>query len=277
MSTASFQTLAQHLRERYRDPGVATPHVELNGVLDTMLSHRTVRAYSDRPLPAGLVELLAAVAQSAPSSSNVQACSIVAVEDHDRKSRLSKVAAGQKHVASAPLLLVFVADLSRLRAVANAIGAPAEALDYIETFLVAAIDATLTAQNVTTAAESLGLGCCYIGALRNDPEAVARELALPPGAFAVFGMTIGYPDPDEATGVKPRLPQSVILHRERYRAADPQAFDIYDERILAFRREQGMSELSWTEQSAGRVRGPQSMAGRHRLREILVALGFGLA
>jgi nitroreductase len=105
------------LLARYRDPQLAN-HFDgpaWNAVLDTMLAHRTVRAYRDEPLPPGLLETLIAAAQLAPTSSNLQAWSVVAVQDPDRKARLSELAAGQRHIVDAPLLPVFLADLARLR------------------------------------------------------------------------------------------------------------------------------------------------------------------
>jgi nitroreductase len=247
-----------------------------NAVLDTLLAHRSVRHFSDRALPEGLPELLAAAAQSAPSSSNLQAFSIVAVEDAARRARLAALAAGQHHVAQAPLLLVFVADLARLRAVCAAAGEAAAGLDYLESFIVAVADAAFAAQNALVALESLGLGGCYIGALRNHPRAVAEELGLPPGAFAVFGLTVGYPDPDVATGVKPRLPQPVVLHRERYRPARPEAIAAYDAGARVFRHGQSMPDIAWSRLAAARVRGPESLMGRHTMRETLRAMGFAL-
>jgi nitroreductase len=227
-------------------------------------------------LPDGLVELLVAAAQSAPSSSNLQAFSIVAVKDKARKARLAKLAANQKHVEEAALLLMFVADLARLRHVAVGADEPARGLDYTKSFLVALADAAFAAQNCFIALESLGLGACYIGAMRNHPKEVAEELGLPAGAFVVFGMTIGYPDPEVATGVKPRLPQSVVLHRERY--ALPSAADVtrYDETLHEFRLDQLMSDTAWSKQATRRVRGPESLMGRHVLREVLEGLGFVL-
>ncbi len=227
-------------------------------------------------MPDGLIELLAAAAQSAPSSSNLQAFSIVAIEDKERKARLAKFAAGQKHVEQAPLLMMFVADLARLRQVSVGADEPAGGLDYTESFLVALTDAAFAAQNCFIALESLGLGACYIGAMRNHPGAVAEELGLPAGAFVVFGMTIGYPDPEVETGVKPRLPQSVVLHRERY--APPSAGDVarYDETLREFRLDQSMSDIAWSKQATRRVRGPESLMGRHVLRETLEGLGFAL-
>ena len=64
--------------------------------------------------------------------------------------------------------------------------------------------------------KSLGLSCVYIGALRNNPQEVARIVGLPPGAFGVFGMCVGYASAAGATEVKPRLPQDVVMHRETY-------------------------------------------------------------
>jgi nitroreductase len=270
-----MQRSANPLAARYGAQESPPPlTIPWNATLEMILTHRSIRRYSARPLPDGLVELLAAAAQSAPSSSNLQAFSIVAVEDKARKARLAKLAANQKHVEEAPLLLMFVADLARLRHVAA--DEPARGLDYTESFLVALADAAFAGQNCFIALESLGLGGCYIGAMRNHPKEVAEELGLPAGAFVVFGMTIGYPDPEVATGVKPRLPQSVVLHRERY--ALPSAADVtrYDETLREFRLDQLMSDIAWSKQSTRRVRGPESLMGRHVLREVLEGLGFVL-
>jgi len=252
------------------------PGIPWNPVLETLLTHRSIRRYSKQKLPDGLVELLVAAAQSAPTSSNLQAFSIVAVEDPERKARLAKLAANQRHIVEAPLLLMFVADLARLRSVSAGVGEAGEGLDYTETFLVAVADAAFAAQNVFVALESIGLGACYIGAMRNHPREVAAELGLPPGAFVVFGLTIGYPDPAVETGVKPRLPQSVVLHRERYAAPAPEAIQGYDEVLREFRLDQLMSDIAWSRQAAGRVRSAQTLMGRHALRDTLQSMGFAL-
>jgi nitroreductase len=257
-------------------PGPTAPAIPWNPVLETLLTHRSVRRYSTQPLPDGLLELLVAAAQSAPSTSNLQACSIVAVQDPDRKRRLATLAAGQRHVAEAPLLLMFIADLARLRQVSESVGMTGAGLDYTESFLVAVTDAAFAAQNTIVALESLGLGACYIGAMRNHPAEVAAELGLPQGAFAVFGLTIGYPDPAIDTAIKPRLAQSIILHRERYEPAPQAAIDGYDAAAREFRQGQTMSDTAWSQQAASRIRGPESLMGRHTLRETLQALGFAL-
>ena len=103
----------------------------------------------------------------------------------------------------------------------------------------------LAAQNAVVAAESLGLGTVYVGGLRNRPIEVAAELELPPNAFAAFGLSIGYPDPAVPTAVK-RLPQSLVLHRERYAASDESAaIAAYDATLTAFSQANGIGRTGW--------------------------------
>jgi hypothetical protein len=117
----------------------------------------------------------------------------------------------------------------------------------------------------------------YIGAVRNLPEQIAAELALPPHVFAVFGMSIGYPDPAKETGIKPRLPQSLVLHREQYSVA-PQGDAVggYNATVREFQREQGMRPIDWTQQCFNRVKDAEALRGRDRMREALRNLGFEL-
>ncbi len=187
-----------------------------NGTLDLLLAHRSVRSYLPAPLPEGMLETLGAAAQSASTSSNLQTWSVIAVADPAAKRKLAAVAANQRHVMECPLFLVWLADISRNQRLGDAAGVTMEVMPYLETFFVAGIDAALAAQNAVIAAESLGLSAVYIGALRNDPEEVAAILDLPRGTAGIFGLCVGYANPENLAEVKPRLPQAAILHRERY-------------------------------------------------------------
>ncbi|HMF66582.1 MAG TPA: nitroreductase family protein, partial [Phyllobacterium sp.] len=150
-----------------------------------------------------------------------------------------------------------------------------EGLDYLESFLLAIIDATLAAQNAVVAFESLGLGTCYIGALRNNPMAVAKELALPKEVFPVFGLTVGYPDPAIRTDVKPRLPRSRVFHREQYEAnPDSGDFSAYNKVLRAFQKIQLMPAIDWTEQMSRRIGTKEALKNRDALSGVVKALGF---
>jgi len=248
-----------------------------NEHIAVLLSHRSIRGYRPDALPLGTLQTLIAAAQSAATSSNLQTWSVIAVTDPDKKAALAKVAANQKHIEQCPLFLVWVADISRNQRLGAEEGVTLEVMPYQETFLVAAIDAALAAQNATVAAESLGLSCVYIGALRNNPLEVARIVGLPPGAFGVFGMCVGYASTTAASEVKPRLPQDVVLHHEVYDPSEERAHRAaYDVLMGAFSASNEMTADTWTRRVIGRMGKIAAMGGRDKMVAALHALGFEL-
>jgi nitroreductase len=257
---------------RYGDP--ETVLTVSNAVLELQLAHRSVRRFGPRPVTDDELTALVAAAQSAPTSSNLQAWSVVAVRDPARKARLAWLGGDQGFIEQAPLFLVWIADLGRARRLAERAGAPLDAVAYQESTLISFIDTALAAQNVVVAAASLGLGSVFVGAIRNRPDEVAAELGLPPHTFAAFGLAVGAPDPDEDAAVKPRLPQAAVLHLERYDAATADAhIQAYDARLSAYNGRHGRSG-AWVDRVLDRLAGPQSMAGRHTLRAALARRGL---
>lgn len=263
------------LAQRYRTN--PPERILWNDVIAQLLSHRSVRAFRPDPLPEAIVPTLVAAAQSAATSSNLQTWSVVAVEDSAQRAELAQLAGGQQHIADAPLILLWVADLARAARLAEQAAQPAEGLDYLESFFVAAIDAALAAQNAAIAAESLGLGTVYIGALRNRPEDVARVAGLPAQTGVVFGLVVGWPDEARPAAVKPRLPQAVVLHHGGY-DLDGQGPVVaaYDEDARAFQQEQGQDPVGWSPLVVQRARSIASLNGRQHLKRALRALGFAL-
>jgi hypothetical protein len=170
-----------------------------------------------------------------------------------------------------------VADLARAHLIAADAGVPVEGLSYLESWTVAALDAALAAQNAVIAAKSLGLGTVYIGALRNQPDAVAAIVGLPPHAAIVFGLVVGLLDEQYPAAVKPRLPQQAVLHEGRYRLEEQRPhIAAYDEAALAFQQAQGQAPIGWVQTILNRSRSGASLNGRQRLRAALNALGFPL-
>ncbi|MBL6458514.1 NADPH-dependent oxidoreductase [Belnapia sp. T6] len=246
-----------------------------NETIAGMLAHRSVRAFRPDALPEGTLETLVAAASSAATSSNLQTWSVVAVRDPAKRAAMAAIAGGQKHIEQCPLFLVWLADVSRNARLSEAEGVALEGLPYLEAFLVASVDAALAAQNAVVAAESLGLSTVYIGALRNDVVRVAELLDLPPGAVGVFGLCVGYAAvPGE---VKPRLPQSMVLHHERYDATREQTQRAaYDAVLGEFSARNGMGPDGWTRRVIGRLGAIKAMAGRDKLVAALRAIGFPL-
>ncbi|RYG22657.1 NADPH-dependent oxidoreductase [bacterium] len=240
--------------------------------LGTFLDHRSIRHYADREVPESLVTALIAAAQSASTSSNLQLWSVVTVQDPERRAQMAQLCGDQDHVHKAPWFFAFLADHHRLRHAASKAGEAAEGLGYMEFLLMATIDAALAAERMVCAAEALGLGVCYIGALRNDPGGVRDLLELPNGVFGLFGLCLGYPEKDAE--IKPRLSQPAVWFRERY---DPEPDNNeYDERMQAFYEGQNMrGNRTWSARSGRRV-DRHHLTGREVLRPWLESIGMGI-
>lgn len=151
--TQTVPSPAHAVQQRYRDPDPTEP-AEWNPVLQVLHEHRSVRRYLADPVSDDTLRLLISAAQSAPTSSNLQVWSVIAVRDPARKARLAALAGGQAHIEQAPVLLVFTADFARLRQLAEDHEAPLAGADYLESSYVGFIDAALAAQNAVVAAES---------------------------------------------------------------------------------------------------------------------------
>jgi len=258
-------------RERYgSEPPVGLPD------LGSLLDHRSVRHYADREVDEATVQGLVAAAQSASTSSNLQMWSVVSVQDPARREAMAKLCGDQDHVRNAPWFFAFLADHHRLRHAAAAKGEAAEGLGYTEFLLMATIDAALAAERMTCAAEAIGLGVCYIGALRNDPEGVRELLGLPDGVFGAFGLSVGYParhDDDGGEAIKPRLAQEAVWFREGYDPAPDT--EEYDARMRAFYEREGMrGDRTWSARSGRRV-DRHHLTGREVLKEWLLRIGMG--
>jgi len=248
-----------------------------NDHIALLLSHRSVRGYRPDALPDGTLESLIAAAQSAATSSNLQTWSVVAVHDPAARAAMAKAAGNQKHIEQCPLFLVWCADVSRNARLGEQEGVELPTLPYLETFLVAAIDAALAAQNAVVAAESLGLSTVYIGALRNDPALVSELLGLPAGVMGVFGLCVGHAAPGVTNEVKPRLAQSAVLFHDRYGSAEEPALRAaYDAEMAQFSARHEMGATSWSQRVIARMGRLSAMAGREKLSDILRGLGFAL-
>ena len=276
ISYASSLSKTDALALRYGEDSIPAAGA-WNDAIALLLSHRSIRGYRPDALPVGTLETLIAAAQSAATSSNLQTWSVVAVTDPARKAAIAKLSAGQKHIEQCPLFLAWVADISRNQRLGAEEGVALEVMPYLETFLVAAIDAALAAQNASTAAESLGLSTVYIGAMRNNPKEVAEILGLPQGAMGVFGLCIGYASPEAANEVKPRLPQDAILFHNTYgNPAEPQRRAAYDAKMAAFSARNDMTQDTWSRRVIGRMGKIAALGGRDKLVAALHTMGFPL-
>ena len=208
--------------------GTQAGEVELPAALAALLDRRVARRYRPEPVSDALLDGLLAVAQSAPSKSDLQQYSVVVMRDPARIKRIADWIGTMPWIASAPVFLVWCADMRRGVRLCDLHGMP-HANNNLDTFLNGATDCALAMGQFIAAAELIGLGTCPISYVRSHIEKVTPLLALPAGVFPVAGLTVGWPDGRRPTSM--RLPPSVVVHRERY---DDSAMEgelrAYDER-----------------------------------------------
>ncbi len=266
--------LQEQLDKRY---GPAGPRAETdNPVLDVLLRHRTVRQYLPGVIGEEELALILAAAQSASTSANFQFTSVVVIDDPALRARLAELAGDQQLILDAAVFLVWVADWSRNIALAREHGHTIEATSYLDSTISSIVDVTLSAQNAAVAAESLGYGITFVGALRNNIDSVIELLRLPEWTFPVYGLAIGIPDPDDPADIKPRYGQSVVVHRNTY--TPPAEADVADylDRINAYYREQELPADWVKNRLAGRISTPESLHGRQGIRNTFHRQGFEL-
>lgn len=231
-----------------------------------LLNHRSIRSFRDEAVPEAMLGDILRAAQQASTSSNMQAYSIIRITDPDLRAELAAISGDQHYVETCPEFLVWCADMERLSMAADA-KADREVVSghfsNAEAYTIAVVDTALAAQNAAAAAESFGLGICYIGAIRNDIGKTAALLGLPQRVVPLFGMCIGWPD--QTPLLRPRLPISAVLHENRYDASG-YADDIaaYDADHAAYLKERsgGRQSSGWSEQMRARTSRPPREIGR---------------
>lgn len=220
----------------------------MNEVIQLLQSHRSIRKYTDDEIPQETLNELIKCGQSAATSSFIQACTVIQVEDKAKRDELVVLAGNQPYIASAARFLVFCADMNRHQLTCDMHQAEMQS-GFTEQFITATVDCALFAQNVITAAQSLGIQGVYIGGIRNQIQAVTDLLELPRLVYPVFGMCLGYPAQNPE--VKPRLPLPVVLKKDSYNdESDPATIGEYDEQVREYYRTRtgGNKDTAWSEQ-----------------------------
>ncbi|MBB6443426.1 oxygen-insensitive NADPH nitroreductase [Bacillus benzoevorans] len=235
----------------------------MNQIIETLLSHRSIRHFEDKPLTKEQIETIVTSAQAASTSSYVQAYSIIGVTDYEKKKTLAELSGKQKYVEKNGHFFVFCADLYRLETAGAMENTDVStAIESTEKFMVALIDAALAAQNAAIAAESLGLGICYIGGIRNNLEEVCALLKTPERVIPLFGLAVGYPE--KITDQRPRLPMKNVYHENEYQqnmAEFKEELQQYNVLVSSYyeKRTKGKRTDTWTGQMAGTLRSPSRM------------------
>ena len=192
----------------------------MNDVIRQLLERKSVRVYEDWEIGETEKQMILEAACQAPTAGNQQLYTILDITDQHIKEKLVETCDNQPFIATAKLVLIFCADCKKwYDAFRYADCQPRK--PAVGDLLLAVSDANIAAQNAVTAAESLGIGSCYIGDIMENCEAQRELLNLPEYVFPAAMLVFGYPTEQQKNREKPRRAgMGHIVHENGYRAMD---------------------------------------------------------
>lgn len=245
----------------------------LNSTIEAQLNHRTIRQFKDEEIPNEIFTTLMEVARQTATSMGMQAFSIIRVTDRKVKEEIAKVCK-QDYVANAPELLIFLVDQFRNAQIAKEKGGDATNAADMDCFFQGFTDATIAAQNVVNAAESLELGTVYLGSILNDSEKICELLKLPKLTFPAVGLGIGYPN--QNPDLKPRMDNRFKIFENEYTIFDQYVEQLkdYDEEMSNYYdlRNANQRVDSFTNQVVQKLK--NSLPKRRDILKVIAKQGF---
>lgn len=191
-------------------------------MLNLLSQHRTIRNYTEQTIAPELLNQLLEAACRTSNTGNMQAYSIVVTKDSGIKQQLAPAHFNQTMITQAPVVLTFCADFNRVTTWCKQREAD-PGYDNFQSFMATAIDTLLAAQTFCIAAESEGLGICYLGTTTYNAQEIIDILKLPKLVVPITTITVGYPrNMPEQTD---RLPMEAVIHYETYRDFSPTDID----------------------------------------------------
>jgi nitroreductase len=211
-----------------------------NETMRLLFERSSCRDFLDKKIPADVLRLVLEAGIHAPTAGNLQPYSIIKIEeDSEMKHKLAEMCE-QSFIGKAPVLLLFCIDLHRIGRWASLEVAPFTATSSFRHFWVSFQDTIICAQNICTAADSMGLGSVYIGTVIDKPADIQAMFKLPKEVFPVVLLCMGYPTARPAS--RKKLPVDVVVHSEHYREIEDQ------ELLAAYERKYPDYKLEVTEE-----------------------------
>jgi nitroreductase len=196
-------------------------------ISDFLLNRRTIRKYTSESVSDSLLNEILAMGCRSSTTGNMQVYSIIVTRDESKKKELAPLHFNQKMITEAPIVLTFCADFNRFNKWCKLRKAE-PGYDNFLSFITASIDALFFAQTVSIAAESKGLGICYLGTTTYMAHKIIDVLKLPRGVVPVTTITLGWTA--EIPEQVDRLPLEAVVHNEVYN-------DYSDNDIIRFYKE----------------------------------------
>ncbi|UCE44089.1 MAG: nitroreductase family protein [Candidatus Bathyarchaeota archaeon] len=199
-----------------------------NQTLKLLIERASCRSFSPKKIASDILRPILSAGIHAPTGGNLQPYSIIKIENDETKQKLAEMC-GQDFIGKAPVLLLFCIDWRRIERWAKLEIAPFTATSSFPHFWISFMDTIICAQNICTAADSLGLGSVYIGTILEFFSEIQDMFQLPKGVFPVVLLCLGYPKAEPLP--RKKLADQVIVHAERYHEIEDQKLtDAFNEK-----------------------------------------------
>ncbi len=189
-------------------------------------NHASVRNFTRRIVDETIIKDIFEATIRASNTGNMQLYSVILSTQPKIKNELLPLHFNQKMVQEAPLVFTFCADVNRFSQWCRQRGTE-PCYDNFLWFSTALVDTVLAAENAALAAESKGLGICFLGTTMYNAEEISKVLNLPQGVVPVVTMAAGYPEEQPTGELTERLPFEAVVHFEKYRQYTPEQIDEY--------------------------------------------------
>lgn len=221
--------------------------------IEELIRRKSVRQFEDKLIDKETKTAILNAAVNAPSAGNQQLWTIIDVTDKELQKKLSVACDNQPFIAEGGMVLVFLADCKKWYDAYLNVGCNPRK-PGVGDLLLAVSDANIAAQNAVVAAESLGIGSCYIGDVMENAETMRDLLKLPEYVFPAALLVFGYPTEQQKNRVKPNRPRLDYVVRENYYDITPeftketlvekQKLDNYEEWVTNFCNRKYNSDFS---------------------------------
>ncbi|BES63714.1 hypothetical protein SANA_01530 [Gottschalkiaceae bacterium SANA] len=186
-----------------------------NETMKLLYERSSIRVFEDRPIPPEVMEEVLLAGLHGATGGNLQPYAIIQIESEEKKKELMDTGEMQPLVGKAPTNLLFCVDWRRIGRWAHASNAPFIATKSFRHFWIAFQDTIIAAQNICTAADSVGLGSVYIGTVESCFMELKQIFKLPEGVFPIVLLSMGYPA--QPIKIAPKLGTEIMVHKEVYK------------------------------------------------------------
>lgn len=188
----------------------------MNTTIETLLAHRSIREFSNREVDNATLDSILQAACNGSTMGGMQLFSIIVTKDKAMMEKMAPFHFNQPMATNAPFILTFCADFHRFDRYCECRGTDTDAYHNLQAYQWAVTDALIAAQNACVAAESLGLGFCWLGTITYNTPQFIETLNLPKHVIPVACIPMGYPLHND-TPLTPKLPYKTLVHSETYR------------------------------------------------------------